>query len=78
MAKGKIAVDIDKCKGCELCITACRHGVIALGPVERTNAQGYRYLEVVHPESCTGCAMCAQMCPDGALTVWRESGKGKA
>lgn len=73
MAKGRIAIDVDKCKGCELCISACKHGVIALSPPIQNNINGFRYVTAVHPEQCTGCAFCAQMCPDSVITVWRES-----
>jgi 2-oxoglutarate ferredoxin oxidoreductase subunit delta len=76
MAKGKIEIDVDKCKGCGLCITACKYDVITLSAAEDTNVQGYRHLEAVHPGQCVGCGMCALMCPDSALTVWRESNKG--
>ena len=73
MAKGKIEIDVDKCKGCELCITACKYGVIALSSPGKTNVQGRRHLVAVQPDQCIGCAMCALMCPDSVLTVWRES-----
>jgi 2-oxoglutarate ferredoxin oxidoreductase subunit delta len=72
MAKGKIDIDRNKYKGCELCITACKYGVIALSAPGQTNVLGYRYLVDEHPEHCVGCAMCALMCPDAVLTVWRE------
>ena len=78
MAKGRIEVDNDKCKGCELCLTACKLGVIALSGPEKVNAFGYNYLVAVAPDQCTGCALCAQMCPDSAIEVYREmKGKGE-
>jgi len=73
MAKGRIEVDQDKCKGCELCLTACRFGVIALSGSDKVNAYGYSYLLAVHPDKCTGCALCAMMCPDSAIEVYREA-----
>lgn len=73
MAKGRIEISVDLCKGCELCITGCKFGVIALSAPDKTNSYGYRYLETVKPENCTGCGFCAIMCPDSAVTVLRES-----
>lgn len=73
MTKGKIIITKDLCKGCELCISACRFGVIRLSSPDKVNKSGYRYLEAYNPEACTGCGMCARMCPDSVLAVWRES-----
>ena len=71
MAKGRIEIAIHMCKGCELCTSACRFGVIRLSPPDQVNKFGYRYLLAVNPDACTGCGMCGQMCPDSAITVWR-------
>lgn len=72
MAKGRVVVDPDRCKGCELCALACPQGVLVLS--ERLNARGYHPIQYVDPEHhCTGCALCAVMCPDVCLTVYRES-----
>jgi len=75
MAKGKIEIDIEMCKGCGLCLVACKFNVIKTARQGQVNKYGYRYTEVVHPDHCTGCGMCALMCPDSAITVWRSSSK---
>ena len=75
MAKGKTETDIDMCKGCGLCLTACKSNVIKLSEQGQANKYGYRYLMVAHPEQCTGCGMCALMCPDSAITVWHSTAK---
>ncbi len=72
MAEGKIEIDKDRCKGCGLCYSACKFGVIKVSGQGQTNKHGYCYLEAAHPEKCTGCGMCALMCPDSAITVWRS------
>lgn len=68
--KGAIVVDIDRCKGCEVCIGACPEDVI--GMASEVNIKGYHYAYMVNPEACIGCANCAVVCPDGVITVYRK------
>jgi 2-oxoglutarate ferredoxin oxidoreductase subunit delta len=68
MAKGTIVIDIEKCKGCAVCVGACPNKVIALS--KKVNGKGYNYLEMVE-DNCIGCANCAIVCPDGVITVYR-------
>ena len=70
MPKGKVVINKEKCKGCELCINACPQGVLALS--EDFNTKGYRYSVSVNPEKCVGCAFCAMMCPDVAIEVYKD------
>lgn len=67
-AKGNIVIDIERCKGCEICIPACPQDVIALA--KNVNRKGYHYTETVN-NGCTGCTNCAIVCPDGVITVYR-------
>lgn len=67
--RGAIVVDIDKCKGCELCVGACPTGVISMA--EEVNHKGYHYAYMANPEACTGCMNCAMVCPDSVITVYR-------
>jgi 2-oxoglutarate ferredoxin oxidoreductase subunit delta len=67
--KGDIVIDIDKCKGCEVCIPACPVDVI--GVSKNVNGKGYNYVETVN-DDCTGCTNCAVVCPDGVITVYRK------
>jgi 2-oxoglutarate ferredoxin oxidoreductase subunit delta len=73
--KGKIKIDIQKCKGCELCTVACKEDSIKLS--KEINNLGYRYAIFVNQEICTGCENCALICPDGVIKVYRTSGKKK-
>ena len=67
--RGAIVVDIERCKGCEVCIEACPTDVIALA--HQVNSKGYRYAYMQYPEACTGCTNCAIVCPDGVISVYR-------
>ena len=66
--KGKVVIDIQKCKGCELCTTACKEKVLTLS--DTINIKGYHYA-IADNESCTGCVNCALVCPDAVITVYR-------
>jgi 2-oxoglutarate ferredoxin oxidoreductase subunit delta len=67
--KGAIVVDIERCKGCEVCVSACPQQVIAL--TKEVNRKGYHYAQPIHAEACTGCTNCAVVCPDGVISVYR-------
>ena len=74
MPKGRVVIDVEHCKGCTLCTTACPQHILAIAE-ERLNAHGYHPAEVVDPDGkCTGCALCAVICPDACLTVYRITG----
>jgi 2-oxoglutarate ferredoxin oxidoreductase subunit delta len=74
MAKvfGEVIIDIERCKGCELCIDACPENTLALA--DTINQKGYRYAVNVN-KNCTGCTSCALMCPDSVITVYRKTKK---
>lgn len=77
MAKaiGDVVVDIEKCKGCELCIEACPEDTLALS--NRINQKGYRFAVTIN-QNCTGCINCAIICPDACITVYRKIEKKSA
>ena len=76
MAKGRIFVDIEQCKGCGLCVVACPFNLLELDP-KALNHKGYQPMRIVAPDKCTGCANCALMCPDVVITVERFTDLGK-
>ncbi len=67
-AKGAIVVDIEKCKGCKLCVVNCPTNVIELS--REVNGKGYHYAYMENPEACTGCQSCGLVCPDGVIEVY--------
>ena len=67
--RGAIVVDIEKCKGCGVCVPACKPQVIRLA--REVNGKGYHYAYMENPEACTGCENCALVCPDSVITVYR-------
>ncbi|MFH0893130.1 MAG: ferredoxin family protein [Bacteroidota bacterium] len=66
--KGAIVVNIERCKGCGVCLAACNTEVIALA--KNVNGKGYHYAMMVNDE-CIGCMNCAIVCPDGVITVYK-------
>lgn len=72
--KGKVIIDIEHCKGCELCTVACKEHALSLS--DTINIKGYRYA-IANNDLCTGCVNCALVCPDAVITVYRTSAKKK-
>ncbi|MDR2894062.1 MAG: 4Fe-4S dicluster domain-containing protein [Alistipes sp.] len=68
--KGTVRVDVDRCKGCAVCVEACPFDVLAL--TKEVNAKGYPWAASILPDACTGCANCAVVCPDSCITVYKQ------
>ena len=64
--KGAIVVDMDRCKGCALCVEACPQNVIALA--KKVNKSGYPFVEVVSQENCVK-ESASSVCPF-FINVW--------
>ncbi|HSL34265.1 MAG TPA: 4Fe-4S binding protein [Candidatus Limnocylindrales bacterium] len=64
-----VEIAADRCKGCELCVTACPPKVLALD-LEAVNPLGHHPVRLIDPAHCTSCAFCARVCPDDVLTVY--------
>jgi 2-oxoglutarate ferredoxin oxidoreductase subunit delta len=67
---GKINIDMERCKGCGLCVTVCPRGCIVLSG--KSNKNGYFPAEPANAASCTGCAYCAVICPESTIEVFRD------
>ena len=68
--KGCVVVDVERCKGCGVCVSACPCDVLNLSV--SVNAKGYCYAEMANKDACTGCASCGIICPDSCIVVYRQ------
>lgn len=73
-SRGTVVIDVERCKGCELCIPVCPVDVLTMS-TER-NADGFRYPLLT--EGCTGCTACQQVCPDFVFEVYQFEGSSNA
>jgi 2-oxoglutarate ferredoxin oxidoreductase subunit delta len=67
LTRGTVVIELERCKGCELCIPACRPGVLSMS--EEANAHGFRF-PLLSP-GCTACRACREVCPDFVFEVYR-------
>lgn len=68
LTRGHVVIDVEACKGCDLCIDACPPRVLTM-TTHAVNRRGYRY-PVLAP-GCTGCKACSQICPDFVFRVYK-------
>lgn len=66
---GKIVVNIERCKGCALCVHFCPRQLIHLS--DEFNSKGHHPAAFQESEECRGCTICAMMCPDVAIEVYK-------
>lgn len=70
-ANTPVWVDTAKCKACDVCVSVCPAGVLAMKP-EPTSTLG-AMITIVAEESCIGCNDCELSCPDFAIYVADKS-----
>ncbi len=66
-SRGTVTIDVERCKGCELCIPACPPGVLRMS--SRRNERGLPYPELL--PGCTGCGACLLVCPDFCFEIYQ-------
>jgi len=71
VAKFLVKFNVDKCKGCELCVSVCPKNILAISTTD-VNAKGYHPASITDMESCIGCASCATICPDCVISIYAE------
>ena len=59
MARGTVVIEVDRCKGCELCTTICPQEILHMSR-ERFNARGYRPVVLVDPTASAPGARCVR------------------
>jgi len=67
-------VDENRCKACDVCVSVCPAGVLAMRP-EPGSTLG-AMISVVFANDCIGCKECELSCPDFAIFV-AEKGEAK-
>jgi 2-oxoglutarate ferredoxin oxidoreductase subunit delta len=67
--RGTVVIEVEACKGCELCIDACPPAALVMSEASMVNHRGYRYPELLR--GCTGCKACSQICPDFVFQVYK-------
>lgn len=63
----KLVIDVDRCKGCGLCVTVCPKKVLEIS--DKVNKKGYFPAYQARPDDCIFCKACCLMCPDVAITI---------
>ncbi|MGB9793751.1 MULTISPECIES: 4Fe-4S binding protein [Caldisericum] len=64
MAKNRVIINKDFCKGCGICVSVCPAKILRIG-------EDFK-VEVVNEERCMGCGMCEVFCPDFAILIKKE------
>jgi 2-oxoglutarate ferredoxin oxidoreductase subunit delta len=66
-SRGTLRIDVERCKGCELCIPACPPSVLRMSAERNTKGAAYPLLA----PGCTGCGACLLVCPDFCFEVYQ-------
>lgn len=72
----RLTIDIDRCKGCELCIAVCPRHTLAMSAT--LNAGGIHYPQITPAHDCLGCRQCAIICPEAAIEIEKIAGRPPA
>ncbi|MCI9129147.1 MAG: 4Fe-4S binding protein [Eggerthellaceae bacterium] len=65
---GRVAVDVDKCSGCGLCVLFCPTGALSHAEYDVPEDPEHKYLEF-SADLCTQCGLCVDVCMRNCLTV---------
>ncbi len=73
--KGIVTFNLDRCKGCGLCVSVCPKQILRLDE-SITNIKGYHPSCIIDQAACIACGNCARICPDSVITVQRVREEG--
>jgi 2-oxoglutarate ferredoxin oxidoreductase subunit delta len=65
--RGQVHLIVERCKGCELCVTYCPRDVLEMSAF--FNAKGYHPPKVRADGRCVACGLCEMLCPEFAIFV---------
>lgn len=68
---GSVAVDVESCTGCDVCLMACPTGALRRCEVDRPEDPQRQYVEF-QAADCTGCGLCADVCLRSSISVSPE------
>jgi 2-oxoglutarate ferredoxin oxidoreductase subunit delta len=74
LAKKRIKLIKELCKGCGYCIEFCPNKVFERS--EEITEKGVTPPTIKHHDRCTLCGLCTRLCPDFALTIEEEENNG--
>lgn len=60
-----LAIDINSCNGCDVCVRLCPHQAVTLDLDEVENRPSYN----LKPDNCTGCGLCVDGCEVAAISI---------
>ncbi len=66
--KAKVTFNLDRCKGCGLCVSVCPKKILRLDG-SAVNRKGYHPSMIIDQDLCIACGNCARVCPDSVITV---------